>query len=637
MCGIVGIVYAERERAPETALVKAMADLVAHRGPDDEGFLTAPGIALGMRRLSILDLSGGRQPVFSEDGQVGVVYNGEVYNYLELRAELEARGHVFRSRTDTEVIVHGYEQYGVDIVPRLHGMFALALWDAKGRRLLLARDRLGKKPLHYAALPDRLVLGSEIKSLLLDPALPRELDLEGLDDYLTYGYVAGPRTIFRAVRKLPPAHYLVWQDGRITIERYWDVVLTGEDRRPEAELVEELRALLSEAIRIRLVSDVPLGAFLSGGLDSSAVVAFMSRHQPHRVKTFSIGFEEDEFNELEYARTVARHFETDHHEFVVRPNVLEDLPQLVWQLDEPFADESAIPTYYVARLARAHVTVALSGDGGDESFGGYTRYVSLDRDPLVRCVPGWARRALPFDRCIPVGVKGHGRLRRARLPAADRYAEGMAAFPEPYRRRLYTPDLAARLRGRDSLTAYTAYFDGAPAMDVVSAAQNADIHRYLPDDILVKVDRMSMLASLETRSPLLDHRIVEFMARLPLQWKIRNDETKYLFKRAMTSLLPEDIIRRRKMGFGVPFSHWFRGGLKPFLDDVLLSGRCAQRGLFNTEFVRTLVRQHQRGLANHQRRLWNLICFELWARMYLDGDEWQRRPLPSAAPLVRED
>jgi asparagine synthase (glutamine-hydrolysing) len=625
MCGIAGIVDRDAERPPEEDLVRAMAGLLAHRGPDDEGFHLEPGAALGMRRLSIIDVAGGRQPVYAEDGRVGVVFNGEIYNHLGLRAGLEARGHIFKTRADTEVIVHGYEVYGDAVVERLHGMFALAVWDGRRRRLLLARDRLGKKPLHYAVQDGRLLFASEIKALLLAPGVSRALDLDALDDYVAYGYVLGPRTIFRDVRRLPPGHVLVWEEGRVRIERYWDVTVTGEDRRPAAELVEELRALLDEAVRVRLMSDVPLGAFLSGGLDSSAVVALMSRHLPGPVKTFSIGFDDPDFDELVYARAVAARYGTDHHEFVVRPDMVEDLPRIVWQLDEPFADDSAIPTYYVAQMARGQVAVVLTGDGGDESFGGYPRYLDLAHDPLAKYLPP-GLRAIPLHRLVPAGVHGHDRLRRMRLPAAERYAEGLSIFPAHYRTRLYAGDLAHALRDRDARPAYAAYFDGSGDAGALAGAQTADLHRYLPDDILVKVDRMTMLASLEARCPLLDHRVVEFMARVPADLKIQDGDTKILFKRAVAPLLPEMVAGRGKMGFSVPLGRWFRGGLRGFMAEVLLSPRFAQRGLFRPELVRTLIRQQRAGAGRHQRRLWTLLCFELWARLYLDGDGWRSHP-----------
>ncbi len=625
MCGIVGTVTVDREHPPDADLVRAMARLIAHRGPDDDGFLLAPGIALGMRRLSVIDVSGGRQPVFSEDGAVGVVCNGEIYNHLALRAELEARGHRFRTRADTEVIVHGYEEFGEGVIARLHGMFALALWDGANRRLLLARDRLGKKPLHYAALAGRLVFGSEIKALLLAPGISRDLDPEALDDYLTHGYVLGPRTIFRDIRKLSPGHLLVWEAGHVRFERYWQVVVTGDDRRPEGELVEELRALLRAAVRDRLMSDVPLGAFLSGGLDSSTVVALMAGLRSEPVKTFTAGFDEAGFDEREHARRVARHFGTDHHELIVRPDMVADLPRLTWQLDEPFADESAIATYYVARMARAHVTVALTGDGGDESFGGYPRYVQLARDPLVTYLPLALRRRLPLQALVPSGARGHDRLHRARLDWPRRYAESHAIFPPHYRARLYAPELLAALGSRDVLRGYTAPFIEAGG-DLLGGAQTADLRRYLPDDILVKIDRMSMLASIEARCPLLDHRIVAFMARVPADLKIRGGETKYLLRRAMAPLLPETVIRRDKMGFGVPLDHWFRGDLRGFMSEMLLSPRLAGRGIVRGDFIERLITQHDTGAANHLRRLWALICLEMWARLYLDGEGWKQQP-----------
>ncbi|HEV8193019.1 MAG TPA: asparagine synthase (glutamine-hydrolyzing), partial [Ktedonobacterales bacterium] len=528
MCGIAGFIDAQRSRDEAEQLIDGMCKIIRHRGPDDQGTWVGEGVALGMRRLSIIDLAGGHQPIFNEDGSILVVFNGEIYNFHELQRELRARGHRFATNCDTEAIVHAYEEYGDECVKHLRGMFTFAVWDNKRRRLLAARDRFGKKPLNYYWDGQRLVFGSEIKSLLL-AGLPREMNPSALDEYLVYGYVPAPHTLFEGVLKLPAGHILIYQDGRVSTQRYWDLPFTPTCTDDEETAVERTRALLREAVEVRLMSEVPLGAFLSGGIDSSIVVALMSELMDQPVKTFSIGFEDDAFNELPYAREVARYFGTDHHEFFVRPELVSVLPELLWAYDEPFADASMLPTYYVSKLAREFVTVALSGDGGDEIFGGYTSYArefAIERTPqIIRLVFGHAAKMMPD------GMRGKQRLTALRRDLPDRFVRASMFYPLGWRSTMYTPELYERLRDHDPLERQVQCFAQVPNLDIAARMQYVDAAMYLTDDILVKVDKASMFNSLETRAPLLDQHLVQYVASLPSSLRTRDDNLKYLLKK----------------------------------------------------------------------------------------------------------
>ncbi|MGI8567177.1 MAG: asparagine synthase (glutamine-hydrolyzing), partial [Pyrinomonadaceae bacterium] len=515
MCGIAGFVEQQGAGdARESAVVlDRMCRVIAHRGPDDQGTLVKDGVALGMRRLSIIDVAGGHQPISGCDGAVTIVFNGEIYNYRELQRDLEARGHRFQTHSDTEAIVHAYEEYGAACVERLRGMFAFALWDARARKLFIARDRVGKKPLHYTMTPGgTFVFGSELKSLLAHPEVRADINPEALDAYLTFGYVPDPLSIFSGIHKLPPGHHLSFAEGRVKIEEYWDfnyAATEKDERRSEEDYLDELRALIDEAVRVRLISEVPLGAFLSGGVDSSTVVAFMARHMDQPVKTFSIGFHEDSYNELKYARVAAKHFGTDHHEFVVTPDICQIVDELAWHFDEPFADSSAIPTYMVSKLAREHVTVVLSGDGGDELFAGYTRYVVDRKRSGFARLPRAVRQGVmgPLSRRLPHGALGRNYLHNVALDPLDRYIDSVSTFTTLNKQHLYTDDFRRQLNGDE---------DGAAAMfrqhaarvgtkEPLDALLYLDSKTYLPGDILTKVDRMTMAVSLEGRVPLLDH------------------------------------------------------------------------------------------------------------------------------------
>ncbi len=626
MCGIAGFVEDADRHAPHGArldaefnLVHRMCDVIRHRGPDDEGIHVQSGVGLGMRRLSIIDLAGGRQPIHNETRTVWVVFNGEIYNYRQLRAELEAQGHQFYTSSDTESIVHAYEQWGEEAFRRLRGMFAIALWDAAKRTLFLARDRAGQKPLHYVERGGRLYFGSEIKSLLAAGAVDPQLNLQALDHYLAFLYTPRETSIFEGVRKLPPGHYLRWQDGRADVRQYWQISSSETFAGSEADAVDALRRVLQDAVASHMVSDVPLGAFLSGGVDSSAVVGMMARASSGPVKTFSIGFDDPAYDELEYARAVSRHFNTEHHEFVVKPDGLSILGDLISHFDEPFADSSAIPTWYVSEIARRHVTVVLSGDGGDELFGGYDRYLPHPRVARFDAVPvpGLRAAAASIWPLLPHGTRGKNFLRHVAKDATGRYLDSITLFPADERAALYAP------AARDALASgaeriLSAHFDRFGALPHDSRMMRFDFETYLPEDVLTKVDRMSMAHSIESRVPLLDNEVIDFAAALPARFKIRNGRRKHVLKQALQPLLPAGILERRKQGFGVPLGNWFRGGLTNLFSDVLESARTRQRGYFEPAFVSRLLREHRSGQRNHELRLWQLLVFELWHRQYLD-------------------
>jgi asparagine synthase (glutamine-hydrolysing) len=626
MCGIAGFVESPTVAAPlgpdpSRALIRRMCDVIRHRGPDDEGVWVDDGVALGMRRLSIIDLSTGHQPIHNEDRSVWIVFNGEIYNFKELRRDLEAAGHHFYTSTDTEAIVHAYEQWGTAAIARLRGMFGLAIWDTRSRTLLVARDRIGIKPMHYANVNGRLYFGSELKSLLQAPDLPRDLDMDAVDHFLSFLYTPRDGSIFTSVRKLPPGHLLTWHDGRMTIEQYWQLPATETYRGSEADAVHQLRRVLTDAVRSHLVSDVPLGAFLSGGIDSSLVVGLMTETSGARVKTFSIGFNEPAFDELEHARRVARHFGTDHHELVVRPDAIGILDQLVSHFDEPFADASAIPTWYVSEMARRHVTVVLSGDGGDELFGGYDRYLP---HPRVLAFDRYSPRALRRVAAIaaarlPHGVRGKNFLRHVGRDDRGRYLDAIRFFGTDEKPSLLTADARRRMHGADAEHRLARHFDRYAQLPWPTQMMRFDTETYLPEDVLTKVDRMSMAHSIESRVPLLDNEVIAFASTLPASLKIKNGRRKHVLKEVAATLLPDEILNRPKQGFGVPLGIWFRGNLRELFSDTLLSPTCLQRGYFEPAFVRQIVDQHLAGKRDHTLRLWQLVVFERWHQQYADG------------------
>ncbi len=619
---------------PTAADAHAMCDVMVHRGPDDEGLYVGDGIALGMRRLSIIDLATGHQPVRNEDGTVWVVFNGEIYNFKELRRDLERRGHRFYTTSDTETIVHLYEDYGADAVTHLRGMFAFAVWDTKRRTLLLARDRLGIKPLFYARTPSGLAFASELKALLEVPGVDRRLSWPAISHLMTFQATPAAQSILEGVQKLDAAHRAVVNDlGQLTIDRYWNISF-DPSQASEGELVEELRSLITEAVRLHLRSDVPLGAFLSGGIDSSAVVGAMTRLGTGRVKTFSIGFKEAAYDELTHARQVAETCQTDHHELVVAPQSLDLIEDIAWHLDEPFGDASAIPTYLVSRLASRHVKVVLTGDGGDEIFGGYDKYLVEQRERQYDRVPAALRRTLGVaGRALPDGTPGKRFLRHVALEGPERYLDASVVFRRDEQARLFTPAAYERIRDTDPFGPSLAALAEMPRA-WLSALQNCDLRSYLPLDILVKVDRMTMAHSIEARPPLLDHRLVEFAARVPEDLKIRGTTTKYLFKQAVRGLIPDGIIDRRKQGFGVPLAQWFRGPLTGFVRDLLLSDTSRQRGIFERSYVEHLLRLNERG-RNMDHQIWTLLSFEQWCRTFLDRPAGRPvRSLGSVSPVL---
>jgi asparagine synthase (glutamine-hydrolysing) len=635
MCGISGFLLADSlipQRAAEARL-RAMIATLRHRGPDDEGVWTDGQAGLAHARLSIIDLSpAAHQPMGSANGSVWISYNGEVYNFAEIRQELEGLGYRFRSRSDTEVIVNGWHAWGPRIFSRLRGMFALAIWDRRSRRLILARDRLGKKPLYYTQTGTALLFGSEIKAVLAWPGVPRLANLPAIDRYLSLGYVPAPDTAFAGIRKLPAAHYLVAEtrpDGSFAefeLVRYWHLPEPTAKRQKwlVSDLQDELTARLEEAVRLRLISDVPLGAFLSGGVDSSAIVAMMARVGGGTVKTFSIGFSAREYDETRYARMVAERYATNHTELVVEPDAVAVLPRLVWHFGEPFADPSAVPTYYVAQMARREVTVALNGDGGDECFLGYSRYKAMRYLSWFDGMPG--RSGAEFERLlglVPPSLQRRYKISRIRevlrVPRyhpGRRYAHTLASFTDDDKPDCYTGAMREQL-GQSALDLLDPYFEAGGSL--VAAANRADIHTYLPDDLMVKVDVASMAHGLEARSPLLDHVLLEWAVAIPESIKMARGVTKALFKSAMRPYLPGKLLYRRKMGFSCPVDHWFRSELKELAYDTLLSQRARDRGLFRPDYLHRLLDEHCSSAANHHPRLWALLMLELWFRMWLDA------------------
>jgi asparagine synthase (glutamine-hydrolysing) len=628
MCGICGI-YNFNGREVNKGLLQGMSNTLTHRGPDGEGFFVVSNIGLGHRRLSIIDLEGGKQPMGNEDGTIQVVFNGEIYNFLELKKDLEAKGYQFRTKSDTETIIYSYEEWGEDFVQRLRGMFAIALWDARTQKLSLIRDRLGKKPLYYFLGKDRLLFASEIKALLVDETISKEIDLNALDSYLSFGYVPSPLSIFKAIRKLPPAHIAVCRPEGFSIRQYWHLDMENiASPKSEEEVLEELRGLFDEAVRLRLISDVPIGAFLSGGVDSSAVVATMARLMGHEaVKTATIGFSDKRFDEIEYARIVAKQYQTDQTEFMVNPDALEVLEDIVWHLDEPFADASAIPTYYVSKMARQKVTVVLSGDGGDETFAGYiNRYHMIQiEDSLRKTLPRFIRQNIlgPIGEIYPQAdfLPRPFRLKRFLTNLSNNFEQAYFRdmsfyFLPEMKEKLYRSEFKSAIKDFNTFDILGSHFKVNQNPDVTTRAQYVDIKTYLPEDILVKVDRMSMAHSLEVRTPILDHKLIEYVGSLPSSLKLKGKESKYIFKKMMENRLPKNILYRKKQGFSVPLASWLRGEMMGFARETLFSSRAWLNIYFNTGYIENLWRRHQSGHQDYAYPLWGLMMFELWCQKY---------------------
>ena len=621
MCGIAGLIYSDQSRPVDSAVIEQMCAVIHHRGPDEWGMWVEGAVGIGMKRLRIIDLAGGQQPMANADGTVRIVFNGEIYNYRELRADLEKRGYCFATNSDTESILHLYEEYGQECVTHLRGMFAFAIWDAKNRRLFMARDRLGKKPLHYLHDGEKLVFGSEIKSILRYPTLKPEVNRAGIVNYVAYGYSPDPDTLFSGIHKLPPGHRLTWEEGHITIDSYWDVEYRPDYTMSEQQILAETERLLEEAVKIRLVSDVPLGAFLSGGIDSSLVVALMARSMGEPVKTFSIGFDEAQYNELPYARMVAERYGTDHHEEIVRPDAEEVIPHLIRMFDEPFADSSAIPTYYVSRLARRHVTVALSGDGGDEMFGGYGRYLDSNLSGFTDKLPLALRKMLMGTPAtyLPESFPGINTLRYLAADPDERYISKMTKGVSWIHKQLFSPELALLAGTSDPSGPLQRLLPKVSMHDPVTRRQYLDCKTYLPGDIMTKVDRASMSVSLEARAPMLDHLFVEFAFRVPVQFKVSGRTTKYLLKQLAYKLLPHEIIDRPKMGFAMPVAQWINSDWKEMSEELVLGSRALQRGNFNNSFLSRIMAEHRCGRRDHSYIIWTLMVLEMWYRAYIDA------------------
>ncbi len=636
MCGIAGRLNFSPYQPVDRASLEAMTTTLAHRGPDAAGYFVGDGVGLGHRRLSIIDLSSGSQPLSNEDQTVWIVFNGEIYNFAGLRAELEASGHRFRTRSDTETIVHAYEQWGDDAVLRLRGMFAFALWDVRHRRLLLVRDRLGVKPLHYALVPSGLVFGSEMKAVLADREVPHDWSADALDAYMALQYVPSPRTIYKAVWKLPPGHVLTAEEGRVSVRRYWNLEFSGDgDPSREDDYLSRLDALVNEAVGMRLVSDVPLGAFLSGGVDSSVVLAAMAGQSSSRVQALSVGFEEQAFDEVRHARAVGDHLGADVHERMVRPDVADLLPKLAWHFDEPFADSSAVPTYYVSAAARERVTVALSGDGGDELWAGYARHRVEHWELAARRWLGatGGRIAGRLAALLPLSVKGARSLRHLELTPAEACARKHAygLFEDAARASLYSRDFALAVADADPFVGFRRAHAMCGSASLLDRALYVDVNTYLVDDILTKVDRMSMAVSLEARVPLLDHVLAEFAATVPAELKLRHGRGKHLLRRLLERRVPASIADRPKQGFAVPVGAWLRTPLAPMVNDLLLDGALHDRGIFNTRVVAQLWDEHRAGWCDHGHRLWSLVMLELWFREFVDGRRYSAKTRMVAA------
>jgi asparagine synthase (glutamine-hydrolysing) len=627
MCGITGIVNRNGHDADAGVLAR-MCEAIRHRGPDEDGTYLNGGVGLAMRRLAIIDLKGGQQPIHNRDRTAWIVFNGEIYNYLELREQLEKLGHTFYTNCDTEAIIHAYDEYGVDCPKHLRGMFAFAIWDERTEELFLARDRVGKKPLLYALVNNQLIFGSEFSALLEHPAISREIDTEAIHYYLSFMCVPAPLTAYRAIRKLEPGHSLRFtRAGEIKIERYWQPEFSPKVKLTEEEAGHRAVEILRDAVRVRLMSEVPLGAFLSGGVDSSAVVALMSEASSTPVKTFSIGFEEQDFSELHHARRVAEHVGADHHEFIVRPDAMEVLPTLVEHYGEPYADSSAIPTYYVSRETRRHVTVALNGDGGDECFAGYERYAAMRLAERYRKLPALMREGvikqavnlLPSSELRRSRIRSVKRfLHSASLPPVERYLRWVSVLDRTAKDELYTNEFRQQMKGCDPAMWLSPWFAHANGAGVLDATLLTDTMTYLPNDLLVKVDIASMAVSLEARSPFLDHHVIEFAASLPEKFKLRGLTTKYLLKRVLKKLVPVENLNRPKMGFGVPIGHWFRDHMKKFLGETLLSERAMKRGFFKPEEVKRMFDLHTSGDRDYAHQLWTLLMLELWFNRFID-------------------
>lgn len=648
MCGIAGVAVPWRNEQVDPRMLRSMADTIRHRGPDDDGIFTAPQIGLAHRRLSIVDVAAGHQPMTNEDGSLHITYNGEIYNHADFREELEAKGHIYKTHCDTETILHLYEEHGDSCVEHLRGMFAFGLWDANRKRLLLARDRLGIKPLYYAHLDDgSLYFASEIKAILKVWNRKPEVNFAVLPDYLANHAPSGPDTMFKGIRRLPAGHTLAWHDGRIEIQKFWDVQFgasTNGSHRSDESYIEEWTELFRTSVRLRLMADVPLGMFLSGGIDSSAIAALMSKMVDEPIKTFSVAFKEREANELEYARLVARSFNTDHHEIVVTPEQFFDaLPKLIWHEDEPIAHLASIPLYFVSVLAGKHVKVVLTGEGSDEMLAGYARYRKTVYNLAIgaryeQFLPGLVRKQVQSGlEHLSAGSKVRQKLSRTFLALASNvenlYFDNFAVFSRARQTSLLSESTCERIGDPDPYFHMRQYFDETDADSLLNKLLYVDTKTYL-QELLMKQDQMSMAASIESRVPFLDHKLVEFTAQLPERFKLRGWTTKYILRRSMKGLLPDAILNRPKMGFPVPLGRWLRDEYSSFVDEYVLSERVRSRGIFDRKAVELLAAEHTQGVSNHADRLWALITFEVWLRQFIDGEDPASHDLAELTPAL---
>jgi asparagine synthase (glutamine-hydrolysing) len=616
MCGIAGKVYFDRSHKVTKSELKLMTDLITHRGPDDEGFFIEGNVGIGFRRLSIIDLNTGHQPLSNEDGSIWIVFNGEIYNFLTLRDSLLRQGHCFKSKTDTEVIVHLYEQYGIDCLQYLIGMFSFAIYDLRNGKLFCARDRFGKKPFYYFIDNDRFIFGSEMKVILNNENIDKAINLKALDDYFAYGYIIGDKSIYQCIQKLPAAHYLeidLLKCKLLHVKRYWNFTFEPDFSKTETQWKEEIIETLSNSVKMRMISDVPLGAFLSGGVDSSSIVALMAKNSSSRIKTFSIGFKEPEYNELDYARELARRYNTEHYEQIIEPESIEILPKIVKAYDEPFADSSAIPTYYVSKFAREYVTVVLSGDGGDELFAGYKMYSTLNLVRKLQILPDAINKTLfyPIYRILPDTLQEKKALFYLTKPSNELGAN-YTIWNHYERQRLYKKTVQHELNKYRAEYLKSNIVKEFGSIDFISKLQGMDIRTYLTDDILTKVDRASMMNSLEVRVPLLDHKFAEMTFKIPVQYKFHNGDKKFIFKRAMKEFLPEMIIKHKKQGFALPLKMWFRNDLNEYINDKLLNKNCLLSEYLDIERIRTIIRQSTSSERNFSHQLWSLLILECW-------------------------
>ena len=618
MCGICGTSFRSQDKNVSESLLTKMCETIVHRGPDDIGVFTDQNFGMGMRRLSIIDLNTGHQPQFNEDGSLAIVFNGEIYNYRELRQKLIANGHKFQTDSDNESIIHAYEESGFECLQKLNGMFGFSIYDCKEKQLFLARDRVGIKPLYYYMDDEVFAFGSEIKPILQIGGIDRTIDVEALNLFLTFEYIPSPYSIFKKIRKIPPGHFLVYRDHSVKIHKYWDVEFNQDAKYLEDD---ELRDLIRDAVKLRLVSDVPLGAFLSGGIDSSTIVGLMAESMDRPVKTFSIGFEDQSYNELNYARTIAKKFETEHTEFIIQPDAVDLVEKLVYHLDEPLGDFSIFPTYLVSKMARDYVTVVLSGDGGDELFAGYDTYIADKIAGRFQILPKYLRNGVikPIINLFPPQEQKKGMINKMRrfiegieYPEDLQHVRWMVFLSEMDRHQLFNADVSQSINGESTYEFIRSYFHQSSSSDRLNQQNFVDFKTYLVDNILVKVDRMSMATSLEARVPFLDHRVVESSFRIPGNLKLNGKNSKYILKRTMKDLLPKEILHRDKQGFSIPIKNWLRDELRQLMQDVLNPDKLKQQGIFDHTFVSKLVNEHLSGSENHSHRLWALMMFELW-------------------------